>query len=98
MKQILKYQDVEKDALSAYAVFDPGRRGHFGIGHLRDAFVKSCRATPLEMAEIFRMADPDLDGKVQEKGEYFSPYAAVHKTSSNWRFLEISLFQYKRSC
>ena len=71
MKQILKHQQVEKDALSAYAVFDPGRKGYFGVGHLRDALVKSCKATPLEMAEIFRMADPDLDGKVNEEGDYF---------------------------
>lgn len=71
MKQILKHQDIEKDALFAYAVFDPGRKGHFKISQLRDAFVTGCRATPLEMAEIFRMADPDLDGKVNEQGKYF---------------------------
>jgi hypothetical protein len=74
LKEILKHQEVEKDALSAYAVFDPGRKGHFSIRQLRDAFVMNCKATPLEMAEIFRMADPDLDGKVNEKGEYFSKY------------------------
>ena len=74
MKQILKHQDFEKDAMCAYAVFDPGRKGYFSIRQLRDALVMSCRATPLEMAEIYRMADPDLDGKVNEKGEYFSKF------------------------
>ena len=77
MKQILKHQDFEKDALCAYAVFDPGRRGHFSIRRLRDALMMGCKATPLEMAEIYRMADPDLDGKVNEKGKYFT---AVIKT------------------
>ena len=72
MKQILKHQDFEKDALCAYAVFDPGRRGHFSIRQLRDALMMGCKATPLEMAEIYRMADPDLDGKVNEKGKYFT--------------------------
>ena len=72
MKQILKHQDFEKDALCAYAVFDPGRRGHFSIRQLRDALMMGCKATPLEMAEIYRMADPDLDGKVNEKGENFT--------------------------
>ncbi|XP_028394065.1 calmodulin-like [Dendronephthya gigantea] len=67
MKQILRHQDIEKDALFAYAAFDPGRKGHFKIRQLRDAFVTGCRATPLEMAEIFRMADPDMDGKVNEQ-------------------------------
>lgn len=72
MKEILKHRNVEKDAFLAYAVFDPGRKGHFSIRQLRDAFMINCRATPLEMADIFRMADPDLDGKVKEEGEYFS--------------------------
>ena len=71
IKEILKHQDIEKDSLTAYAVFDPGRKGHFSIRQLRDAFLISCKAaTPLEMAEIFRIADPDLDGKVHEKGEF----------------------------
>lgn len=71
MKQILNHQDVEKDATLAYATFDPWREGHFNIRLLRDAFLASSKTiTPLEMAEIFRKADPDLDGRVNEKGDF----------------------------
>lgn len=69
MKQILKHQDVNKEALSAYAVFDPERKGYFDISQLRDAFMISCRASTLELADILRMADQNFDGEVTEKGK-----------------------------
>ena len=70
MRQIMKHQDINKDAMLAYAVFDPGRQGHFNIRELRDALLASSQSlSPLEMAEIFRKADPNLDEHVTEKGD-----------------------------